>query len=80
MNLKEYIIANIKKNFWRRLSWIFFATAFVIMGDEYYKEGYLFHLNEVANPLCHEFWVAVFLMLSVLSYIIHKHKEAKRRS
>ena len=79
MNLKEYVIANIKKNFWRRLSWIFFATAFVIMGDEYYKEGYLFHLNEVANPLCHEFWVAVFLTLSVLSYTIYKCKEVKRR-
>ena len=76
---KEYIIANIKKNFWARLSLLSFVLAIWLMLDEKIKQGYFFHIKEVANPFCHEFWVVVFLLISIISYAIHKLKGGGKR-
>jgi len=71
MGLKEYIVSNIKKKFWARLSLLSFILAVWTVLDEYVKEGYFFHISEVTNPLCHEFWTAVLLLISAVSYAIH---------
>jgi len=76
---KEYIIANIKKKFWARLGLLSFVLAVWLVLDEKIKQGYFFHIKEVANPLCHEFWVVVFLLISVISFVIHKLKGGDKR-
>jgi len=49
MKLKEYIIANIKKKFWVRFSFLSFVLAIWLVLDEKIKQGYFFHLNEASN-------------------------------
>ena len=50
MSLKKYIIANIKKKFWLRLSVFSLFLAVWLVIDEWIKEGYAFHPIEVINP------------------------------
>ena len=76
---KEYIVANIKKKFWVRFSFLSFVLAVWLVLDEKIKQGYFFHLNEASNPLCHEFWVVVLLLISAVSYAIHKLKGGDKR-
>lgn len=67
MSLKKYIIANVKKKFWLRLLVFSLFLAVWLVIDEWIKEGYAFHPIEVINPLCHEFWVIVFVIIGILS-------------
>jgi len=76
---REYIIANIKKNFWARLSLLSFVLAMWLMLDEKIKQGYFFHIKEVTNLFCHEFWVVVFLLIAVISFVIHKLRGDDKR-
>ena len=69
---KQYIITNIKKKFWKRLSWLSLISIIAILGDEYIKEGYLFNPTEATNPYCHEFWIMVFIIISITSTYISK--------
>jgi len=75
MRSKEWLIAQIKKNFWKRVSWLSFISIVALLGDEYIKEGYLFNPADVTNPLAHEFWIIVFIIISVTSTYISKKKE-----
>jgi len=72
MRSKEWLIAQIKKKFWKRLSWLSFISIIALLGDEYIKEGYLFNPADVTNPLAHEFWIIVFIIISVTSTYISK--------
>ena len=47
--------------------------------DEKAKEGYILNLADVTNPLAHEFWIVVFLLISIVSYAIHKLKGGGKR-
>jgi len=74
MNLKEYIIANVKKKFWKRLSAFSLILAVWLLIDEFIKEGYLFNPAEAGNPLTHEFWVLILWVLSGVSLYIDKSR------
>ena len=76
---KEWLIAQVKKNFWKRVSWLSFISIIAILGDEYFKEGYILNPADVTNPLAHEFWIVVFLLISIVSYAIHKLKGGGKR-
>lgn len=69
---REYIIKNIKHKFYIRASILSFILAVWLLIDEKVKEGYFFNPVEVKNPAFHEFWVVVFLLISIISYAIHK--------
>jgi len=75
---KEYIIENIKKKFWARLSLLSFILAVWLMLDECVKEGYFFRISEITDPAYHEFWVVVLLLVSAISYAIHKLRGGRR--
>ena len=76
---KEWLMAQIKKNFWKRVSWLSFISIIAILGDEYFKEGYILNLADVTNPLAHEFWIVAFLLISIVSFVIHKLKGGGKR-
>jgi len=70
---KEWLIAQVKKNFWKRVSWLSFISIIAILGDEYFKEGYILNLADVTNPLAHEFWIMILAVVCLVStYISEK--------
>ena len=69
---KQYIITNIKKKFWKRLSWLSFISIVALLGDEVIKEGYILNLTDVTNPLTHEFWIVVLSIVCLISTYISK--------
>ena len=71
---KEWLLAQVKKKFHIRVSILSLFLAVWLIVDELVKEGYNFHLVEVANPFSHEFWVTVLLLLAAINYIIHRLK------
>ena len=76
---KQWLIAQIKKNFWKRVSWLSIWAIVGLLIDEKAKEGYILNLTDVTNPLAHEFWIVVFLLISIVSYAIHKLKGGGKR-
>ena len=76
---KEYIIKNIKHKFYIRATILSFILAVWLLIDEKVKGGYFFNPAEATNPFCHEFWVVVFLLISIVSYAIHKLKGGDKR-
>ena len=76
---KEWLIAQIKKNFWKRVSWLSIWAIVGLLIDEKAKEGYILNPTDVTNPLAHEFWIVVFLLISIVSFVIHKLKGGGKR-
>ena len=74
---KEWLTAQIKKNFWKRLAWLFFCVFIYLLGDERLKEGYWFRIEDITNIHSHEFWIAICLLASLISYLIHRIREVK---
>jgi len=70
----SWLYAQIKKNFIQRLSWWSFIAIIALLGDEYFKEGYVFHIKEIANPYCHEFWIVLFAIVSIISALMSKRR------
>jgi len=64
---KQYIITNIKKKFWKRVSWLSFISIIALLGDEYIKEGYVLNPSDITNPLAHEFWIIVLAIVCIIS-------------
>lgn len=77
MSLKKYIIANIKKKFWKRLSVFSIFMALWLLIDEFIKEGYFFNPADAGNPLSHEFWVLVLWVLAGVSFYIDERRGVK---
>jgi len=71
---KQWLTAQIKKNFWKRVSWLSFISIIAILGDEYIKEGYWFNPADVTSPFAHEFWTIVFIIISIVSTYISEKK------
>lgn len=74
---REWIIEQITKNFWKRLSWLSFIAVIYLLGDEYWKEGYFFNPADAGNPLSHEFWVLVLWVLAGVSFYIDERRGVK---
>jgi len=72
---KEWLVAQIKKNFWKRVSWLSFISIIAILGDEYIKEGYWFNPADVTSPLAHEFWFVILAIVCLVSTYISEKKE-----
>ena len=70
--MNEYIIREIKKNFWKRLSWLSFISIVALLGDEVIKEGYILNLTDVTNPFAHEFWIIVLSIVCLTSACVSK--------
>jgi len=69
---KEWLVAQIKKNFWKRVSWLSFISIIALLGDEYIKEGYWFNPADVTNPFAHEFWFVILAIVCLVSTYISK--------
>lgn len=69
---KEWLITQVKKKFWKRLSWLSFISIVALLGDEAIKEGYILNLTDVTNPFTHEFWIVVLSIVCLISAYISK--------
>lgn len=60
---------DLKKNFHKRANFWLIMVAIGLLCDEYIKEGYLFHFDDVIIPATHEnllFWVFIaFILLNI---------------
>lgn len=75
---KKSAEGNLRKRFWLRLPVWFYGTAGLLLIDEYVKEGYLFHLSDVAYIGTHENLIIVFLTLGTLSLLKDLKKEERK--
>jgi len=69
---KEWLIAQVRKKFWKRLSWLSFISIVALLGDEVIKEGYILNLIDVTNPFTHEFWIIVLSIVCLASACVSK--------
>jgi len=69
---KEWMIAQVKKKFWKRLSWLSFIFIVALLGDEVIKEGYILNLTDVTNPFAHEFWIVILSIVCLISVCVSK--------
>ena len=76
---REWLIAQVKKNFWKRVTRLSVWAIVGLLIDEYTKEGYVLNSADLTNPFAHEFWIVVFLLISIVSYAIHKLKGGGKR-
>ena len=74
---KEWLIAQIKKNFWKRVSWLSIWAIVGLLIDEKAKEGYILNPADLANPFAHEFWIVIFAVMSIVSAYISKRRGDK---
>jgi len=71
---KEWLITQVKKKFWKRVSWLSFISLIAVIGDEYIKEGYPFNPADVTNPFSHEFLFVILALISIISTYISNKK------
>ena len=71
---REWLIAQIKKKFWKRLSWLSFISIVALLGDEAIKEGYILNLTDVTNPLAHEFWIMILAVMCFVSTYVSERR------
>ena len=77
---KEWIIAQIKKNFWKRLNiWLGLAIIGLLL-DEHAKEGYAFRFADISSPFNHEFWVVVLSIIFVVNFLRNRLKGRDRHT
>ena len=70
---REWLIAQVKKNFWKRVSWLSFISIVALLGDEAIKEGYILNLSDITDPFAHEFWIMILAVVCLVStYISEK--------
>ena len=68
----NYIIQQLKKKFWKRLTlFSVFVIAFLIV-DEKIKEGYIFNIKDIVNPYSHELYILLFAIVGIVSAYISK--------
>lgn len=71
---RKWIIEQITKNFWKRLSWLSFIVVIYLLGDEYLKEGYLFNPTDLVNPYSHETLAILLTIVAILSFLKHRFR------
>ena len=64
---KEWMIAQVKKKFWPRLVWWCGVLIVGLLGGEYIKEGYAFHIEDITNPYSHELYVLILAVIGAVS-------------
>ena len=64
---REWLIAQVKKNFWKRVSRLSVWAIVGLLIDEYTKEGYVLNSADLTNPFAHEFWIAVLAVVCLVS-------------
>ena len=69
---KEHIIAEVKKKFWKRLTWFSVIAIAFLIGDEMIKEGYIFNVKDIVNPYSHELYILLFAIVGIVSAYISK--------
>ena len=70
---REWLIAQVKKNFWKRVSCLSIWTIVGLLIDEKAKEGYILNPADVTNPFAHEFWIMILAVVCLVStYISEK--------
>ena len=69
---KEWLIAQIKKNFWKRVSWLSFISIVALLGDEYIKEGYFFDINDIPVLGTHENLIIISLLVALVATILRR--------
>jgi len=74
---KQWLIAQIKKNFWKRVSRLSVWAIVGLLIDEYAKEGYILNLADLTNPFAHEFWIVILAVMSIVSAYISKRRGDK---
>ena len=77
---REWLIAQVKKNFWKRVTRLSVWAIVGLLIDEYAKEGYILNPADLTNPFAHEFWIAVLAVVGVVSAYISEKREAKNEN
>ena len=70
-------MAQVKKNFWKRVSRLSVWAIVGLLIDEYAKEGYILNPADLANPFAHEFWIVILAVMSIVSAYISKRRGDK---
>ena len=74
MTNREWLIEQVKKKFWKRLSWLSFISIVALLGDEVIKEGYILNPTDITNPFAHEFWIIVLSIVCLTSAYVSKKR------
>ena len=77
---REWIVEQIKKNLWKRVTCLSVWAIVGLLIDEYAKEGYILNPADLTNPFAHEFWIAVLAVVGVVSAYISEKREAKNEN
>ena len=77
---REWIVEQIKKNLWKRVTCLSVWAIVGLLIDEYAKEGYILNPADLTNPFAHEFWIAVLAIVGVVSAYISEKREAKNEN
>jgi len=67
---REWLIAQVKKKFWLRLTWWCLVLIAGLIGCEKIKEGYFFNKADMTNPYSHELYVLILAIIGIVSAII----------
>ena len=71
---REWIVEQIKKNLWKRVTCLSIWAIVGLLIDEYAKEGYILNPADLANPFAHEFWIVILAVMSIVSAYISKRR------
>ena len=74
---REWLVAQVKKNFWKRVTRLSVWAIVGLLIDEYAKEGYILNPADLTNPFAHEFWIVIFAVMSIVSAYISKRRGDK---
>jgi len=77
---KEWLIAQIKKNLWKRVTCLSVWAIVGLLIDEYAKEGYILNPADLTNPFAHEFWIVVLAVIGVVSAYVSEKREARNEN
>ena len=69
---REWLIVQMKKKFWKRLSCLSFISVIALLIDEKIKEGYILNPTDITNPFAHEFWIIVLSIVCLVSAYVSK--------
>jgi len=71
---REWLIAQVKKNFWKRVTRLSVWAIVGLLIDEYAKEGYILNPADLANPFAHEFWIVILAVVCFVSTYVSERR------
>jgi len=69
------MITQVKKKFWKRVSWLSFISIIAVLGDEFIKEGHILDPADVTSPFAHEFWVMILAVVCFISTYVSERRD-----